>query len=336
MIREAVIRLADRQDIGYETAKQVMCEIMRNEVTEVQKAAYLTALAMKGETAEEIAGSAEAMRENCVRFLNDQDVLEIVGTGGDYSNSFNISSTSAIVIASGGVPVAKHGRRAVSSASGAADLYEALGINIRLEPRRAAELLRDIGIVFLFSQNYHIAMRYVAPVRKELGIRTVFDMIGPLANPAGADMLLLGVSDEGLVKPLGEALLNLGVKKAMVVYGRDRLDEISVSAPTAVCEVCGGKTRCFEIRPEDFGLERCHREDLLGGSADHNAEICRRIVSGRERGPKRDAVVINAGAAFCLAGKVQDIGSGVRLAEELIDSGAAMAKLEEFIVRSNR
>ncbi len=228
MIKEAIARLANREDIGYETAKEVMNEIMSGEASDIQKSAYLTALSMKGETIEEITGSAEEMRNHCVRLLNDMDVLEIVGTGGDRSNSFNISTTSALVIAAGGVPVAKHGNRAASSKCGAADVLEALGVNITIAPARSAELLRDIGICFLFAQKYHTAMRYVGPVRRELGIRTIFNILGPLANPAGANMEVMGVYDETLVEPLARVLVNLGVKRAMVVYGMDKLDEISM------------------------------------------------------------------------------------------------------------
>ena len=335
MIRDAIIKLAAKEDIGYEAAKAVMNEIMNNEASEVQKAAYLTALAMKGETVEEITGSAEAMRSHCVKFLNDQDVLEIVGTGGDRSNSFNISSTAALVISAGGVPVAKHGNRAASSKSGAADMYEALGVNIRLEPEKASAVLKELGMIFLFAQNYHIAMKYVGPVRKELGIRTIFNILGPLANPAGASMELMGVYDESLCQPLGQVLYNLGVKKALVVYGQDRLDEISMSAPTTVCEVRDGWVKNYEIKPEDFGLERCLKEDLVGGTGGENAQICRDILSGKENGPKRGAVVINAGAALYLAGKAESIAGGVKMAQEIIDSGAAKKKLEEFVRLTN-
>lgn len=335
MIREAIQKLANKEDIGYDVAKQVMNEIMDNKASEVQKAAYLTAFAMKGETVEEITGSAEAMREHCVKFLNDQDVLEIVGTGGDKSNSFNISSTAALVISAAGVPVAKHGNRAASSKSGAADMYEALGVNIRLDPDKASQILKDIGMIFLFAQNYHIAMKYVGPVRKELGIRTVFNILGPLANPAGASMELMGVYDESLCQPLGQVLYNLGVKKALVVYGQDKLDEISMSAPTTVCEIRNGWIKNYEIKPEDFGLTRCRKEDLVGGTAAENAQICRDILSGKDKGPKLDAVLINAGAALYLAGKTDSIKEGIDLARETVESGAAYRKMQDFIERTN-
>ncbi|MGN1378530.1 MAG: anthranilate phosphoribosyltransferase [Dorea sp.] len=334
MIREAILKLAKKEDIGYDMAKEVMNEIMSDQASEVQKSAYLTALSMKGETIEEITASAEEMRNHCIRLLHEMDVLEIVGTGGDGANSFNISTTSSIVIASGGVPVAKHGNRAASSKSGAADVLEALGVNITVPPEVSAKLLDQIGICFLFAQNYHIAMKYVGPVRKELGIRTIFNILGPLANPAGANMELMGVYEEELVEPLARVLFNLGVKNAMVVYGQDKLDEISMSAPTTVCEIKDGVFRNYVIQPEDFGYTRCKKEDLVGGTPAENAEITKAILRG-EKGPKRDAVALNSGAAFYIAGKAATIADGVKLAEELIDSGKAMEKLEEFIRLSN-
>ena len=334
MIREAILKLAKKEDIGYDMAKEVMNEIMSDQASEVQKSAYLTALSMKGETIEEITASAEEMRNHCIRLLHEMNVLEIVGTGGDGANSFNISTTSSIVIASGGVPVAKHGNRAASSKSGAADVLEALGVNITVPPEQSAKMLEKIGICFLFAQNYHIAMKYVGPVRKELGIRTIFNILGPLANPAGANMELMGVYDEELVEPLARVLFNLGVKNAMVVYGQDKLDEISMSAPTTVCEIKDGVFNNYVIQPEDFGYSRCKKEDLEGGTPAENAEITRAILIG-EKGPKRDAVALNSGAALYIAGKAATIQEGVKMAEELIDSGKAMEKLEEFIRFSN-
>ena len=243
MIREAIFSLSNQESLSYDTAKEVMDEIMSGDTSQIQMSAYLTALAMKGETIDEITGSAKGMREHCIRLLHDMDVLEIVGTGGDRSDSFNISTTSALVISAGGVPVAKHGNRAASSRCGAADVLEALGVKITIPPEKSAELLNKINICFLFAQNYHLAMKYVAPVRKELGIRTVFNILGPLTNPAGASMQVMGVYEEALVEPLARVLSNLGVKSAMVVYGQDRLDEISMSAPTTVCEVRDGRYR---------------------------------------------------------------------------------------------
>lgn len=334
MIKEAIIALSGRKDLDYDTAKTVMNEIMDGEASEVQMSAYLTALSMKGETIDEITASAEAMRGHCVKLLHEMEVLEIVGTGGDKSDSFNISTTSAIVAAAGGVPVAKHGNRAASSKSGAADVLEALGVNILLSPEKSTELLGRIGICFLFAQNYHIAMKYVAPVRKELGIRTVFNVLGPLSNPAGAKMEVMGVYDETLVEPLARVFCKLGVSRAMVVYGRDRLDEISMGAPTFVCEVRDGVLSSYEITPEQFGFERCDRSELEGGTPEENAEITRAILAG-EKGAKRNAVALNAGAALYIAGKADTLEAGVRLAESLIDSKAAMRKLEDFIKYSN-
>ena len=336
MIKEAIARLANREDIGYKTAKEVMNEIMSGEASDIQKSAYLTALSMKGETIEEITGSAEEMRNHCVRLLNDMDVLEIVGTGGDGSNSFNISTTASLVIAAGGVPVAKHGNRAASSKSGAADVLEALGVKITIPPEKSQELLEKIGICFLFAQNYHIAMKYVAPIRKELGIRTVFNILGPLSNPAGANMELMGVYDEALVEPLAQVMANLGVTRGMVVFGQDSLDEISMSAPTSVCEIKDGKFTSYVLTPEQFGYERCTKEELQGGTPQENAEITKAILEGKETGAKRHAVCLNAGAALYIAGKAASIEAGVKMAEQLIDSGAALKKLEEFIQKSNQ
>ena len=334
MIKEAILKLTKKEDIGYDMAKEVMNEIMSGQASEVQKSAYLTALSMKGETIEEITGSAQEMRNHCIRLLHDMDVLEIVGTGGDGSNSFNISTTSSIVIAAGGVPVAKHGNRAASSKCGAADVLEALGVKIDISPEKNAKLLSEIGICFLFAQNYHIAMKYVGPVRKELGIRTIFNILGPLANPAGANMQVMGVYEEELVQPLAKVLANLGVTRALVVYGQDKLDEISMSAPTTVCEIRDGAFKNYEITPEQFGFTRCGKDDLTGGTPEENAKITLAVLAG-EKGPKRDAVVLNSGAALYVGGKCDSIEEGVRMAEELIDSGKAKEKLDEFIRCSN-
>lgn len=334
MIREAIIALGNRENLSYDMAKAVMDEIMDGDTSQIQMSAYLTALAMKGETIDEITGSAKGMREHCIRLLHDMDVLEIVGTGGDKSNSFNISTTAAIVISAGGVPVAKHGNRAASSKCGAADVLEALGVKITIPPEKSTELLNKISICFLFAQNYHLAMKYVAPVRKELGIRTVFNILGPLTNPAGASMQVMGVYDQSLVEPLARVLTNLGVKSAMVVFGQDVLDEISMSAPTKVCEVRDGNYHSYVIEPEQFGFEKCSKSDLTGGTPEENAAITRAILDG-EKGPKRNAVALNAGAGLYVAGKAATLEEGVRMAEQLIDSGAAKARLEEFVKLSN-
>lgn len=336
MIKEAIIKLSKKQDLAYAEAEAVMDEIMSGQATPVQMSAYLTALALKGETIDEITASAAGMRAHCIKLLHNLDVLEIVGTGGDGSNSFNISTTSSLVIAAGGVPVAKHGNRAASSKSGAADVLEALGVKITLTPERSAEILKKINICFLFAQNYHIAMKYVAPIRKELGIRTVFNILGPLSNPAGANMELMGVYDQSLVEPLAQVMANLGVNRGMVVYGQDSLDEISMCAPTSVCEIRDGKFTSYEITPEQFGYERCEKDALTGGTPAENAEITKAILKGEEKGPKRQAVCLNAGAALYIAGKAASIEEGVKLAESLIDSGAALKKLEEFVEETNK
>ena len=336
MIKEAIIKLSKKQDLAYAEAEAVMDEIMSGQATPVQMSAYLTALALKGETIDEITASAAGMRAHCIKLLHNMDVLEIVGTGGDGSNSFNISTTSSLVIAAGGVPIAKHGNRAASSKSGAADVLEALGVKITLTPERSAEILKKINICFLFAQNYHIAMKYVAPIRKELGIRTVFNILGPLSNPAGANMELMGVYDQSLVEPLAQVMANLGVNRGMVVYGQDSLDEISMCAPTSVCEIRDGKFTSYEITPEQFGYERCEKGALTGGTPAENAEITKAILKGEEKGPKRQAVCLNAGAALYIAGKAASIEEGVKLAESLIDSGAALKKLEEFVEETNK
>ena len=336
MIKEAIIKLSKKQDLAYAEAEAVMDEIMSGQATPVQMSAYLTALALKGETIDEITASAAGMRAHCIKLLHNLDVLEIVGTGGDGSNSFNISTTSSLVIAAGGVPVAKHGNRAASSKSGAADVLEALGVKITIPPEKSAEILKKINICFLFAQNYHIAMKYVAPIRKELGIRTVFNILGPLSNPAGANMELMGVYDQSLVEPLAQVMANLGVNRGMVVYGQDSLDEISMCAPTSVCEIRDGKFTSYEITPEQFGYERCEKGALTGGTPAENAEITKAILKGEEKGPKRQAVCLNAGTALYIAGKAASIEEGVKLAESLIDSGAALKKLEEFVEETNK
>lgn len=336
MMKEAIAKLMNKQDLTYEEARQVMDEIMDGKVSATLISSYLTALSMKGETIDEISGSAYAMRAHATKAPHDMDVLEIVGTGGDGANTFNISSTSAMVIAAGGVPVAKHGNRAASSKSGAADVLEALGVNISLPPEKCRALLEQVGICFLFAQTYHTAMKYVGPVRKELGIRTVFNILGPITNPAAPTMGVMGVYDQSLLEPYAAVMQNLGIRRGLVVYGTDRLDEISASAPTAVCEIRDGKTNLYEITPEQFGYTRCQKSDLLGGTPEENAQTTRNILSGQDKGPKRQAVCLNAGAALYVAGSAETMEAGVRLAEYLIDSGRAMEKLQQFVEASNQ
>ena len=336
MIKEAILKLSKKENLNYEEAEEVMNEIMSGKATAVQMSSYLTALSMKGETIEEITGSAAGMRANCIKLLHNMEVLEIVGTGGDNSNSFNISTASAIVIAAGGVAVAKHGNRAASSKCGAADVLEELGININISPEKSREILSKINICFLFAQNYHIAMKYVAPVRKELGIRTVFNILGPLSNPAGANIELMGVYDESLNEPLAKVMQNLGVKRGMVVYGTDKIDEISMSSETKVCEILDKENlKSYTISPKDFGYDFCDKKELEGGSVKENAEIIRNIFNLKDNGAKRKAVCMNAGAGFYIAKKVKNIKEGVQMAENLIDEKKAFEKLEDFIKESN-
>lgn len=337
MIKEAIVKIVDKQDLSYDEAYAVMNEIMSGETSPTQNAAFLAALSTKSskaETADEIAGCAAAMRSHALKLNYDKEVLEIVGTGGDGAHSFNISTTSALVIAAGGVKVAKHGNRAASSKSGAADCLEALGVNISLEPEKCVELLDKAGICFLFAQKYHTSMKYVGAIRKELGIRTVFNILGPLTNPAAPTMQLMGVYDQSLIEPLAKVLSSLGVKRGLVVYGLDKMDEISASSPTAVCEINNGECKSYTIAPEDFGLTSCKKEDLVGGTPEENAAITLAILKG-EKGPKRNAVLLNAGAALYIGGKADSIADGVSLAAELIDSGKALATLEAFKEISN-
>lgn len=333
MIREAIVEVAAGKNLSYETAEAVMDQIMGGRASQIQMAAFLTAMSMKGETIDEITASAAGMRKHCIRLLHDMDVLEIVGTGGDRSNTFNISTTSALVVSAAGIPVAKHGNRAASSKCGAADVLEALGVDITVSPERSREILENIGICFLFAQNYHLSMKYVAPVRKELGIRTIFNILGPLTNPAGANMQLLGVYEEELVEPMARVLANLGVKNAMVVYGQDGLDEISMSAPTTVCEVRSGSYQSYVISPEDFGLRRCGKEELIGGTPEENARITREILSGTA-GSKADAVILNSAAALYVADPSLNLKQAAEQAREIIGSGKALAQLDEFVALS--
>ena len=340
MIKEAIQKIVRKGDLSYEEAYEVMNEIMDGKTTATQNAAFLAALSTKStraETIDEISGCAAAMREHATPVSHPgMQVLEIVGTGGDGSNSFNISTTSAFVIAAAGVKVAKHGNRAASSKSGTADVQEALGVNIAQDPAKALELLDKVGFCFLFAQKYHAAMKYVGPIRKELGFRTVFNILGPLTNPANPDFFLLGVYDGYLVEPVAKVLDKLGVKNALVVYGEDHLDEVSPSAPTLVCELKNGYYRTTKICPEDFGLARGQKEELVGGTAEENAEITKGILSGKIQGTKRNAVLLNAGLALYAAQAVPTMADGIAKAAEMIDSGAAYKKMEAYIALSNQ
>lgn len=338
MIKEAIVKIVNKQDLTYDEAYAVMNEIMSGETSPTQNAAFLAGLSTKSakaETTAEIAGCAAAMRDHATKVETGMDIFEIVGTGGDNAHSFNISTTSALVAAAGGMKVAKHGNRAASSKCGTADCLEALGVNISQSPERCKELLSEVGMCFFFAQKYHASMKYVGSIRKELGFRTVFNILGPLTNPGSPKRQLLGVYDEYLVEPLAQVLISLGVERGMVVYGQDKLDEISMSAPTTVCEFKDGWFKSYRITPEDFGLMRCSKEDLVGGSPEENAQITREILSGA-KGPKRDAVLMNAGAALYIGGKADSMQEGINLAAELIDSGKALEVLEKFIQVSNR
>lgn len=338
MIKEAIVKIVNKEDLTYDEAYVVMSEIMGGETSPTQNAAFLAALSTKSaraETTDEIAGCAAAMRDHAVKVETDMDIFEIVGTGGDNAQSFNISTTSALVCAAGGMKVAKHGNRAASSKCGTADCLEALGVNINQSPARCKELLSEVGMCFFFAQKYHTSMKYVGAIRKELGFRTVFNILGPLTNPGSPKMQLLGVYDAYLVEPLAQVLISLGVKRGMVVYGQDKLDEISMSAPTTVCEFKDGWFKSYTITPEQFGFSRCTRADLEGGTPEKNARITRAILQG-EKGHKRNAVLLNAGAGLYIAGKAESMEAGVKLAAELIDSGKANETLDRFIEVSNR
>lgn len=337
MIKEAIIRIVNKQDLSYDEAYAVMNEIMSGETTPTQNAAFLAALSTKStrmETIHEIAGCAAAMRDHAQPVELDFDVFEIVGTGGDNAHSFNISTTAALVAAAGGMKVAKHGNRAASSRCGAADCLESLGVNIRQSPKQCKKLLEEVGMCFFFAQEYHTSMKYVGAIRKELGFRTVFNILGPLTNPAKPTQILLGVYDESLLEPLAQVLMGLGVRRGMVVYGRNCLDEISLCAPTAICEFRDGWMKTYTITPEQFGFERCEKDDLVGGEPAENAVITRAILQGQQ-GHKRNAVLMNAGAALMIGGKADSLQDGIRLAAELIDSGKALCTLERFITSSN-
>ena len=340
MIKEAIEKIVLKEDLTYDEAYTVMNEIMNGETTPTQNAAFLAALSTKStkaETIDEISGCAQAMREHALTVDGgDMDTLEIVGTGGDRAGSFNISTTTAFVAAAAGIKVAKHGNRAASSKSGTADCLEALGANINLEPEKCVSLLEDAGFCFFFAQKYHTSMKYVGAIRRELGFRTVFNILGPLTNPIKPSRQLLGVYDEYLLEPLAKVLTSLGVKNGMVVYGREKLDELSTAGETAVCEFNNGEYSSYVLTPEQFGLTRSTKKDLEGGTPEENAKITRDILSGKDRGPKFETVLMNAGAALYIAGKATDIADGIEKARELIDNGEALKAMERFVDLSNK
>ena len=336
MINEAISKLVDGQDLTRAEMIAVMDEIMGGEADSIQTAGLLTALQIKGATIEEITASANSMRNHADVMDTNVDITEIVGTGGDKSNSFNISTTSAFVAAAAGVKVAKHGNRAASSKSGAADVLEKLGLNLMLEKEKSLEMLEKLNFCFLFAVKYHAAMKYVAPVRKTLGIRTIFNILGPLTNPAKANMQVLGVYSKELVNPMSRVLSNIGVKRGMTVFGMDGLDEISASDKTYVCEFRDGWFKEYEIEPEDFGYKKCDKSELEGGTPEENAEITRNILNGTLRDGKRNAVCLNAGAAIYVAGKADSLAEGIKIAEETIDSGKAIERMNEIVAFSNQ
>ncbi len=338
MIKEAIEKIVSKEDLTYDEAYAVMNEIMSGETTATQNAAFLASLSTKSaraETTDEIAGCAAAMRDHATKVDTGMELFEVVGTGGDNAQSFNISTTTAIIAAAGGMKVAKHGNRAASSLCGTADCLEALGVNINQSPARCIELLDEVGICFFFAQKYHTSMKYVGSIRRELGFRTVFNILGPLTNPGSPTMQLLGVYDDYLVEPLAQVLVNLGIRRGMVVYGQEKLDEISLSAPTTICEIKDGWFKSTVITPEKFGFERCTKEDLRGGTPEENARITLAILNG-EKGHKRNAVLMNAGAALYIGGKADSMKDGIELAAQIIDSGKALATLDKLIEVSNR
>ncbi|MBQ3033767.1 MAG: anthranilate phosphoribosyltransferase [Deferribacterales bacterium] len=335
MIKTAIHQLLMGKDLDAATAETVMEQIIKGSATNAQIGSFLTAMRMKGETIDEITAFAKVMREKCIKLKPDRDVLDIVGTGGDGADTFNISTVSSFVVSSGGVPVAKHGNRSISSKCGSADVLEALGAKIDLTAAQSQKVLNAVNMCFMFAPVYHASMRYAAPVRKELGVRTVFNILGPLSNPAGANMQLLGVYDENLVEPLARVLQNLGVKRGAVVHGRDGLDEVSLCAATTVCEINGDKINSFFLSPEQLGLKKCVKEELAGGNPSENAEIALNILNGTDRGAKRDIVVLNSAVCLYMSHNNKTLRDCVRLAERLIDSGAAKSQLDKFITLTN-
>jgi anthranilate phosphoribosyltransferase len=334
MIHQAISNLLDKKDLTLEMTRDIMTQIMDGELTNAQIAAFLTAMRMKGETIDEITACAMVMREKCVRLNHSYDVIDIVGTGGDCLNTFNISTISSFVISAGGVKVAKHGNRSVSSKCGSADLLQALGVKIDITAEQSERILDKIGICFMFAQTYHKAMKYAAPVRKELGVRTIFNILGPLSNPAGANMQLLGVYDENLVEPLSAVLSKLGVKRGMVVHGHDGLDEITLTGTTTICEISNGEINSFFLTPEQLGLKRCVLEDLIGGDPKQNTQIAIDILNG-EKGPKRDIVVLNSAVCLYMSHNDITLRQCVKMAEDLIDSKKAKEQLDLFVKLSN-
>ena len=331
MIKEAIEKIVIKEDLTYQEAYDVMNEIMTGKTTPTQNAAFLAALSTKStkaETIPEISGCAAAMREQALEVHTGMETLEIVGTGGDNAHSINISTTAALIVAAAGGKITKHGNRAASSKSGTADCLEALGINIAVDPDKAVECLEKANMCFLFAQKYHTSMKYVGAIRKELGFRTVFNILGPLTNPAKPTYQLLGVYDEILVEPLAKVLQTLGVKKGLVVFGQDKLDEISLSSKTTVCEFENGWYKSYVLDPRDYGFEFCTKEDLKGGTPEENAQITLDILSNKLHGPKRDVCILNAAGGFIACGMAKDFKEGIAMATKVIEEGSALQIIE--------
>ena len=335
MIKEGIRKIVAGNDLTFDEAEQVMDEMMTGTATQAQMASFLTALRIKGETIDEITACAKVMREKAVHLRTQSDVLDIVGTGGDGTGTFNISTTAAFVVAAAGIPVAKHGNRSMSSKSGAADCLEKLGVNLAITPEKNEEVLKKTDICFMFAQNYHSSMRFVGPVRKEIGIRNIFNLLGPLTNPASASLQVTGVYSEALVEPIARVFSNLGVRRGFVVRGADGMDEVTVTGSTKVCEIDNGSFKTYNISSEDFGLGKYEMSELAGGDGAENAEITKQVLKGKLKGAKRDIVVLNAALGLVAGGKADTIADGVKLAQEIIDSGKAYAKLEEFVKATN-
>jgi anthranilate phosphoribosyltransferase len=334
MIQEAIYKLLNKEDLSLTVAKNVMDEIMAGDTTNAQIASFITALRMKGESIDEITACAMVMREYGIKLNHNMEVLDIVGTGGDEANTFNISTISSLIISAAGVPVAKHGNRSVSSKCGSADVLETLGVKIDVSVEKSQQILKEIGICFMFAPLYHSSMKYAAPVRKELKARTIFNILGPLASPAGAKLQLLGVYDENLVEPMARVLANLGIKRAMIVHGHDGLDEVTLTTKTTVCEVNKGVLNSFFLDPQHFGFDYCSPEDLVGGNPSTNAHIALNILQG-EKGPRRDIVLLNSAVCLYMSYDNLTLRECVNLAAQIIDSGRAIRQLDKFIRLSN-
>lgn len=335
-MKEILSKLVAGNDLTKEEAMKAQEMILSGEATQSQIACFLTALRMKGETLDEITGLAMVLRDKANTISPKVDnYVDFVGTGGDCTYSFNISTTSAFVVAAAGVPVAKHGNRSISSKSGAGDVLEALGVNISADPDVVEKCVEEVGIGFMFAPHFNPAMKYVGPVRKEMGIRTVFNILGPLSNPSRAKAMVVGVYSPSLTEVIAETMANLDVKRGFVVSGEDNMDEFTLTGSSTVSEIKDGKVETYEITPEQFGLKRCKIEDLQGGDGTVNAQITKDILSGKERGAKRESVLLNAGAALYIGGKAESIEEGIRIAGETIDSGKAMETLEAMVKATN-